>query len=196
MIEPAAFTVNASELRQYVFCPRILFFRYVMPVDPPMTYSMKRGISLQERFEILEPRRTLKKYGLETAERRFRFHATAENIHLAGEIDLLLETRDRCAVVEFKAGDTPAWRGHYLQLAAYSLLAQSVFDIPCNDGFLCYQDQKKIEHVKFTESIFADVKKIILEIRMCVETQLMPPRPEKNRKCVSCEYRNFCGDVF
>lgn len=157
---------------------------------------MKRGLSMQERFEQLEPRRTLSKYGFEQGLREFRKSFFSEELGIKGEIDLLLTLPDKNAVVEFKSGDTKIWSGHILQLTAYAMLSEYSLGVPCPVGFLFYHDQKKIEEVLFTEEHRNDTRKIIDQIKYDIVSQVMPSPPGKQKQCPGCEYKNFCGDIY
>lgn len=99
---PPLLTLNASDLRQYVFCPRVVYFRYCLPVRPPPTYKMVEGKLQHERAEDLEPRRTLRAYGLADGERVFGVRLSSERLGIAGAIDMVIVRRHEVIPVEFK----------------------------------------------------------------------------------------------
>ncbi len=49
--------LTATDLKQWAYCPRIPFYRYVLPVRPASTYKMQRGKDVQAAVEALERRR-------------------------------------------------------------------------------------------------------------------------------------------
>ena len=93
------FLLNVNDLKQFVYCPRIVYYTWVMPVRPPATFLMERGHKLEEEFERLEPRRVLGRYGFQEAVRRFGVALTDSELGLTGVADLVLAARDRAAVV-------------------------------------------------------------------------------------------------
>ena len=58
-----------SDLRQYSYCPRIIYYRYCLPQIRPITYKMTAGQAAQESEEQREQRRSLRAYGLQSGER-------------------------------------------------------------------------------------------------------------------------------
>lgn len=103
-------TLNASDLRQYVYCPRIIYFRYCVPVRPPPTYKMVEGKLQHERAEDLEHRRTLHAYGLSDGERVFDVRLASQRLGLSGTLDLVILRRHEVIPVEFKHAEARAHR--------------------------------------------------------------------------------------
>src|ERR1035441_8406425 len=91
-----------TELRQWAYCPRVVYYHQLMPGAGQMTYKMKEGLRAQEVVEGLEMRRTLREYGLEGAAREFGVWLSDERVGLTGKVDLLLRGERFAAVVDFK----------------------------------------------------------------------------------------------
>src|ERR1017187_10489658 len=91
-----------TELRQWTYCPRVVYFHQVMPGAGMSTYKMQEGLRAQEMIESLEMRRTLREYGLEEAKREFGVWLKDEGTGLTGKLDLLLRGESAAAVVDFK----------------------------------------------------------------------------------------------
>ena len=94
--------LNASDLRQYVYCPRIVYFRYCVPVRPPPTYKMVEGKLQHEQVEELEHRRSLRAYGLSDGERVFDVRLRSDRLGISGVLDLVIVRRHEVIPVEFK----------------------------------------------------------------------------------------------
>src|ERR1035437_6055161 len=56
--------LRVNDLKQYAYCPRIVFYQYAMPVQHKATFKMDHGKAIEPRLEQLEQRRTLREYGL------------------------------------------------------------------------------------------------------------------------------------
>jgi len=134
--------LTVSDLKQFIYCPRIFYFLSVQGLAPPATGLMQRGHRLQQEFERLEPRRVLSRYGLEDARRHFSLTFADPDLNLTGQVDLLLEAADRLAVVEFKASGAPLAVNHRVQLAAYSILAERRFRKACPTAFALFVDRR------------------------------------------------------
>ena len=188
--------LTVALLKQFVYCRRIFFYQAVEGLTPPITGLMERGRRLQEEFERLEPRRVLSRYGMEGAERHFSQALADEELKLSGEADLVLESEDRLAVVEFKASGEPLAENHRLQLAAYARMAEQRFGKPCPYAFALFVDRGEIEEIAVHLGLRDAVDQAVKSMHsILTEADFPPPTPVRPR-CVNCEYRNFCGDVF
>ncbi len=63
-VASAAPGVTATDLKQWAYCPRIPFYRHVLPVRAAPTYRMQRGKDVQAAVEALERRRGFRAYGM------------------------------------------------------------------------------------------------------------------------------------
>ncbi|NIO72733.1 MAG: hypothetical protein GTN71_27865, partial [Anaerolineae bacterium] len=59
--ETQAITFQVTDLKQYTYCPRVVFFAYCLPLIRPMTYKMEAGIAAHEKAEEQEQRRSLRR---------------------------------------------------------------------------------------------------------------------------------------
>jgi len=88
-MERTVFTV--TDLKQYAYCPRIVFYTYCLPLIRPTTGKMDEGRLAHEEARDRERRRTLRIYGLEDARRHFDVWVASDQLGLTGRIDLVLE---------------------------------------------------------------------------------------------------------
>ena len=50
------FLLNVNDLKQFVYCPRIVYYTWVMPVRPrPQPFSWSAGISWKRSLSGLNP---------------------------------------------------------------------------------------------------------------------------------------------
>ncbi len=188
--------LSVNDLKQFHYCPRIVYYHWVMPVRPPATFLMQRGHNQEERFERLEPRRVLNRYGFDEAARHFGLEITAESLGLIGKVDLILEGPDRVAVVEFKATASRLAENWELQLCAYGLLSEEHFQRPCPIGFMILNDREECVEVELNDALREQTLSVLKQARVLVMRQEFPDPTSVRARCVQCEYRNFCGDVF
>ena len=121
---------------------------------------------------------------------------TDGELGLTGVADLVLVSRDRAAVVEFKATAGPLAENHRVQVCAYSLLVEKHFGLPCPLAFIILKDRAEMAAIELDEAIRQQALDTACHARNVVAEQMMPPATEVRTRCAQCEYRNFCGDVF
>lgn len=188
--------LTVGELKQFIYCPRIYYFMTVQPLHPPATHLMQRGHELQGEFERLEPRRVLSRYGMQEAQRHFSLSLSDPELDIAGQLDLLLESPEKLAVVEFKASDRAMSENHRFQLTAYALLAERHFHKPCPTAFAVFVDRKEIEELPITEELRKAVRTALCQMRTVLKTQEFPSPTPVRARCTNCEFQHFCGDIF
>jgi len=202
-------TFQVTDLKQYAYCPRVVFYTYCLPLIRPMTYKMKVGIAAQDQVEDLEERRTLRAYGLERGERHFNVDLVSEELGLRGRVDMVIEVtgdggEGELIPVDYKHSRGKGFLesslqrvGHHLeqQLAAYGEMLQSVWGRPVRRGFLYFIPMRRAQEVAITKELRWEVRQLVAEMRAMVEEERMPGPTRYRRRCVACEFRRFCNDV-
>jgi CRISPR-associated exonuclease Cas4 len=188
--------IPVTDLKQWAYCPRVVYYHRVMPAPPRPTYKMREGLAAQDLIENLETRRTLREYGLDDARRRFGLWLDNRELGLAGKIDLLLEAKDEIAVVDFKLTSGEPGQNHRLQLAGYSLLAETALGVPARRAFLYRIPDNRIFPEPVTEQLRRAVKTAVADIRRTGDTQFCPEPTEVRGRCLECEFANYCADVW
>ncbi|MBA2395366.1 MAG: CRISPR-associated protein Cas4 [Ktedonobacteraceae bacterium] len=193
--------LEVTDIKQYTYCPRIVFYRYCLPTIRPTTVLMEEGIRQHMEEEDREERRSLRHYQLKEGERFFHLALQSETLGLVARIDLAIATPSRAAVgaegivVEYKYSEQKAGAHFKLQLAAYALLLEEAWNIPVKRGFIYSIPLKSAEVVSITPALRKKVLQTIASIRQLVERQEMPDPPVAQGRCVTCEFRRFCNDV-
>lgn len=200
MNQPAWF-FEVTDLKQYACCPRIVFYRYCLPKVRPLTFLMEEGIRSHAEEEDREVRRSLRRYQVESGELFFHLPLQSGALGLVGRVDLAIATPSRTdpqargIVVEYKFSERQSAEHFKLQLAAYALLLEEAWSIPVTQGFLYSIPLRRAEAVPITPHLRGKVGQTLKQIRSLVETEIMPPAPSSQRRCVTCEFRRFCNDV-
>ncbi len=193
--------LTASDVRQWVYCPRIVYYRLTQPLRRPVTYKMAEGKLQHERIEELERRRTLRFYGLRSeelegrVERHFRPRLRSERLGLSGVVDLVLVAPAEAIPVEYKHTEAPLGLNHKYQLVAYALLVEDVWGRPVRRALVHFLPDDRLEEVAITPNGRTFVRKLLREIRSAAAAERLPPPTDRPARCVDCEYRLFCGDV-
>jgi len=185
-----------TELRQWTYCPRVVYFHQVMPGAGVSTYKMHEGLRAQEMVESLEMRRTLREYGLEGAEREFGVWLQDEGLGLSGKLDLLLRGAGVASVVDFKLTSGEVGENHRMQLAGYAALVEAALGLKAGVTFVFRIPDNRVFPVEITEAMQGRVREIVAAVRQMKEREEMPEATLVRARCVECEYANYCGDVW
>ncbi len=187
--------LTVTDVRQYFYCPRIVFYRLCQPLKRPVTYKMLEWKLAQDRTADLEHRRSLASYGLADGERRFDVDLTSERLGLRGKLDMLIVRDHEAIPVEFKNTTRRPARNHGYQLAAYALLISEHMRQDVRRGFLYLIPQAEAVEVTITAAMKANVVRALEAMRVMVACEAQPDPTAHYERCVECEYRRFCGDV-
>lgn len=188
--------LRVTDLKQWVYCRRIVYFQHRLPGVGQQTYKMSEGKAAQEMVERLEMRRTLREYGMERAVRRFDVWLESEELGLAGKLDLLLETETSAAIVEFKLTSGDPQPNHRLQLAGYSLLVEQATSKTARCAFLYRIPDGQVFPISIDEQLHREARRATSEIREMIIKGWLPEPTQAKKRCEECEYANFCGDVW
>jgi len=193
---PATFSLRVNDLKQYAYCPRIVFYHYTMPVQQKPTFKMEHGKIAEEQIQRLETRRKLRAYGLGEGTREFQVWLTSARLGLSGRLDLMITTPQGIFPVDFKDTREPVYRNHRVQLCAYALLVEDVLGQPAPAGFIYRVPRDDVVIVEMTAALRAQTRESIAEIHDMIAAERTPAATEQRGRCVDCEYRNYCGDIF
>ena len=186
-----------TDIKQWTYCPRVVFFNYLMPGLRPLTFKMEAGLAAHDREEKRERRRNGRLYGLPDAARIEDVVLQSERLGLSGRLDLVLRKEDRAWPVDYKLSRRTGIATHFkLQLAAYGLLLEDVWGVTSDQGFLYSIPNRHVEKIPFTSRLRDKVRRTVADIRLCIEEERMPGPIPKRGRCVNCEFRRFCNDVF
>ncbi len=180
-----------SELRQYHFCPRVVYY-HVLGVREADKEYMRSGKERQLDLWSKERRRAtlagLRK--LKVDERVYGLPLSSRRLCLVGTLDMAVRVGKEWLVVEVKSGRRPRTPllGHRVQGAAYSMLLEERFGIVTRRFLLLYEDGY-IE-VQMTQQLRNHVRWTVRQIIRIMNGWIPPVVPK--RRCSSCGYSMLC----
>ena len=193
---PRQLELTVTDLKQWVYCPRIPYYHHLMPVEIARTYKMQRGRDVEAAVEAMEKRRGFRRYGLERGERKFGVWLHSAALELSGKLDLLIITNDACYPVDFKDTEGGVRYNHRIQLAAYSLLVEENLARPVPIAFVYLVPSRQLVAVPVDAKEREEVTRAIAEMRRVIEQENMPGPTPVRARCVACEFRNYCADIW
>jgi CRISPR-associated exonuclease Cas4 len=189
------------DLKQYIYCPRIVYYHHCLPAVRPITYKMEAGLAAQDEEEGRAARRSFRVYGLKRGESETNVSLESEALGLTGQVDLVIKTDDNplgeleLIPVDYKLSNGRLGLHFKLQLLAYGLLLQEAYGLPVKRGFLYAIPRRRAVEVAFTPALRSKLTQALLDMQTIVTKEFMPEPTKKRAKCEVCEFRRFCNDV-
>jgi CRISPR-associated exonuclease Cas4 len=186
---------SVTDLKQYDYCPRILYYHRCLPDIRPTTTKMEVAIRRHEDEPKRALRRTIPLEGLEAAERHFDVPLLSTALGLVGQVDELIFAAGVIIPVDYKLARKA--QPHFkLQLAAYAMMAEEIYQTPVKFGLLYLIQARKTVQIACSSQLRQKVVKAVGEMRRIVKTESMPAPPDSIHPCLECEFRRFCNDVI
>jgi CRISPR-associated exonuclease Cas4 len=158
---------------------------------------MEAGVESHDKAAADEHRRGLRAYGLTEGERHFDVMLTSQRLGLSGRIDMVIVADGGEAIpVDYKLSRHEAPEHYCMQLAAYAELLEENWRVRVRKGFIYRLPLRQAEAVSITTQRRASVRKQCGEMRRMITRQQMPEPTARRGRCVNCEFRRFCNDVF
>jgi CRISPR-associated exonuclease Cas4 len=192
--------INITDLKQFIYCPRVVYYTYVQPVPKATTYKMQYG--RQQHTELInkEKRRGLKGYELIEGDRHFGYHVHSDSLGFQGKVDILIETNEadhkgqRFFPVECKDTDRGIYNNIKYQLVAYGMAIEEMTGTPVDKGYIYIIPENKAYSIELTSDLKSYVKKMVTMIHKIIDDEYFPD-PRSQKRCRDCEYRRYCNDL-
>lgn len=184
-----------EDLKQYLFCPRIVFFERCMPGIRPRTHAMDIGHEDHAEAQHNARRRSLSALKITTGERSFNVDIIDSELNLHGKLDEVVTTPDGGQIpVEYKSTRKLA-DNYRVQIAAYALLLERAASIEVTCAYVYLMPLRKTRSVKVTIEDKKNVRELIAAINRMITSENMPVATIERARCAGCEFRRFCNDV-
>jgi CRISPR-associated exonuclease Cas4 len=189
---------RVTDLKQWVYCPRILFYALCLPDVRPTTYKMEAGIEAGQDEEGREARRSLRAYGLTEGRREFNVRLTSDRYGLRGAVDMVIWIErpgaEEVIPVDYKLSNIPG--EHFkMQLMAYGLMLEELSGLPARRAFLYEIPKRRAEKVILDKRARDKLLGTLDAMHRMLRSETMPPPTPNRNKCLACEFRRFCNDV-
>jgi len=189
--------INISDVLEYVFCPRFIYYIYCLdiPQHEEKRFKVLKGRAVHEERRVNNPEYLRRKLGVVRKETSV-FLASKKKHHIKGIIDEILFLEDGTAApLEYKFAEykNTVFKTHRHQLTLHALMIKENYNIEVHRGFICYTRSKNL--IKEIDIAPGDIKKateIINEILQIIEEGYYPDRTRYRKRCVDCCYRNIC----
>ncbi len=187
--------IRVSDLRQWVYCPRVAWFTLMCPVGKVESFKMRLGRQKEDRLARLQKRRSLHAFRLSEGEVHDNVRLFSERLGLSGMLDRLIRQDRQAFPVEVKFTSGPARLNHRVQLAGYALLLQDAYGATVPHGYIVSLPAGTVDRIEFHTSLLETTTRLIDSLRNMIRLEQPPPANPILACCIDCEYKNYCGDV-
>lgn len=193
--------IEVTDLKQYRYCPRVVYYRYHLPRLRPVTYKMEEGILGHQTEAYRESRRKLQLFDLPEGEKILDLRVSDPVLGLHGRLDLLIAIPDKanaCELipVEYKWSKRPPGPHFKLQIAAYAWLLQKNFNPSVKRGLIYQPLLRRTTEITLSSRLINQVPQTVEKVKIIRQSEKMPEPPRQAAPCLSCEFRRLCNDTL
>lgn len=180
---------SIEDIRQFVYCPRIIYFRYVLRNIPRTTIKMRKGSDQHEIWRKRQIQRGNK------SDIFFGLYFKSEEIGLCGLLDAIEFDGETAIPIELKTGsnfgDCVAPH-HRAQIIAQCVLIESCLNVHVKHGIVLYSSSRNQFIVDFGDEERLWLEKTLSKMRDIVFFEEVPDVCDLEAKCTDCEYWAWC----
>ena len=189
------FTVR--DILDYIFCPRIIYFQYVLRAGKEKTVKMIRGLKIHDKFSEKAKRAKLVK-DLPLLPRKFDMLLYSKRYNFNTRIDCILFENDLAYPVEFKSllkTIDRVFKSLELQLTAQSLAIEENFPTKVCSGYIKSIKDNKVVKVEISPFLKEELIIVLNRMQTILEMEMLPEPTPHCKKCANCHYRNLCKRI-
>ena len=191
-----AMYITPLDIREYVFCPYIMYLKKVLGFEEPVTELMEQGRTRymmykdkSRRQKTLLGLKSIKpdeiKYNIDLFSRKYRVYGIADAIYRRGRDYYVLEIKHS----KYR-GEIP--RSHVYQALSYAIMYEEETGKIVSFITFYYSINNKMVVKKITKPLRNRWIKIVCEIWKTINGKLIPRPLKHKRKCEVCFYKNIC----
>lgn len=185
--------ILVSHIRQFVFCPRILYFYTFCDIKPVYPEYVNSGSQYHNKQNELFKNRKFIKFKLPIIKAHSNLYL--QDSSMQGVADLVLECQNEIIVAEFKNQTKPILnKGTKMQLIAYSKLASKHFNKPFFKIMLICSNNLKFKIFNVKSDDLAQFNSTIDKINKMLNQEPFPQSCASIAACMQCEFKNYCDD--
>jgi len=188
--------ITPSEVLEYVYCPRFIWFMNVQHIDQheDQRYKVLKGREVHQRRET-ENKDYLRRK-ISVAKREIGVYLASPRLRMRGIVDEVLWLKDSTmAPLDYKFTESreQAFKTHRIQIVMYAMLVAETYAAEVNRGYVAYiRGGNQLLEIPITEKDRLEVKSIVDDIFAIILSGRLPRRTSSQVRCVDCCYKNIC----
>jgi CRISPR-associated exonuclease Cas4 len=192
--------VSVTDIKQYIYCPRIVYFDRVLHATPIFGSQQEDSKELHEDYVKKELRRKDAIYyspEFVGAEKLLFNSLSSSSLGLQGSVDCIIKAvNGEYFPVEYKIMSSDKGRihmQHKYQLVGYALLIEDSFGTLVRRGFVNYIPETLILQLEITLTMKSYVKRVLGHIKRIIKEEELPPIRVAKQKCTGgCGHKQTC----
>jgi CRISPR-associated exonuclease Cas4 len=195
--------ITPTDVKQYVFCPRVTYFTRVMRLKPIMGSQQEAGKEEHNHLSDLEKRRAslLKSnFGENIKSKEYDVTLISDELNLSGKLDMLVITEDNEYIpVEFKNMTSQRRQihlDHKYQVSTLALLIEMNHDCIVRRGIIHYLKDDRTIQLPISQRMKARTKTYLERIMQLLQNGIIPsPKPICRHQQIGCGFADQCIDT-
>ncbi|MEM2319916.1 MAG: CRISPR-associated protein Cas4 [Candidatus Bathyarchaeia archaeon] len=192
--------VSVTDVKHYVYCPRLVYFDRVLHAQPVFGSQQEESQELHMEYVHKELRRKDAVYyspEFVGAEKFLFVPLVSKSLQLQGVVDCIIRTvKGEYVPIEYKNMNSDkgkAYMDHKYQLVAYALLVEENFGTVVKRGFVNYIPEQLILKFEITPTMKSYVKRVVGHIKRIIREERLPPIRVASNKCQGgCGHKQTC----
>ncbi|MGR5302214.1 CRISPR-associated protein Cas4 [Vibrio alfacsensis] len=186
-------SIPISHIRQYLFCPRIPWFKHVMSFEPPEQGWVTQGKRWHQSQNPRHKRRL--HHDIESPrECIIDAYVKSSTLGIHGLVDEIVMNAEKCVVIEYKVDKGKPTLAQKYQLIAYSLAAEETYQRDVVAAILLKGSANKQYRISVSNTEKINLINVLASMRKVLSCQRVPFSSASEAKCAQCEYLRYCND--
>ncbi|GEM77598.1 CRISPR-associated protein Cas4 [Vibrio sagamiensis] len=185
--------IPISHIRQYLFCPRVPWFKHVMQFEPPEQGWVAQGKRWHETHKSNHKRRFCN-YLSPPTERTLNAYVVSTRLNIHGYIDELVTNGQQSVVIEYKVDSGKPTLAQKLQLIAYVVALEESTNKEVVAAILLKGKATKQYKVTVNDKLKHTLLEVLYALRKTIASHRMPNSSASLAQCEQCEYLRYCND--
>ncbi len=185
--------LSIKDVLNYNYCPRIVYFEYVLRIPQRRTVKEDAGLEAHNNFVPRAKRNRMEKR-LTYDKKLFNLPLHSPKHNLQTVVDcILIDSKENMAIpMQFKRGKAPSclYRTMKFQLVAEALLIEECLGFSCPFGLVKFLPEEKTLRTEIGFEQKEELKYQLCKINDVVRSEMYPEGPKTQNFCTDCCYFN------
>lgn len=186
--------LTATDLMNYLYDPRIIYFVYVLKIPQATTIKELEGQKKYEEFEVKSKRNKIIKE-LPFLPKMYNLHLTSAQHRIATKIDCVAidGKRKEAYPIQIKYSVKPRvlYRTQKFQIVMEALLVEEILGYNVSHGYVKFLRSEDFVKVKITQKLKDELLEIFSEIESIIQSEKLPKGTKDKKKAIDNCYRNI-----
>lgn len=183
-------------IRQYLFCPRIVYYNLLTNITPIYPRQVSLGIDYHKLQNEMLSHRKFKKFNINYQEIINEKYLENTTLNICGKVDLAFICDDEIIPIEFKNIEHKPNFSHIMQLCGYGILLEKEYNKKFEKAYVVHSNNMKFYEITITNTHLKNFYKVLESINEILNNDILPNSDADKNKCLQCEYLNYCDDRF